>query len=252
MPEAMMPVGSRIEAATRGHRPDGPAQRGRALGVIASLSRRQQVADVLREAIISGVLAPDEQLKQDQLCEELGVSPGPLREAMRQLESEGLVAHYPNRGVFVTEVSKEELFGVLLPVRLILERYAVTRTAECLTENVVAELERLVQVMEEGARHGDLRSINEADLRFHELTVTASGAVHATQLWRSVFPRIRAQVYRYAPRHQELAEIPAEHQELLRAIRAGDEAVIAATLEEHIIGTSRLLLEESDRGQSAD
>jgi DNA-binding GntR family transcriptional regulator len=170
-----------------------------------------------------------------------------LREAMRQLESEGLVTLHPNRGVFVADLPTEELFGVLLPVRLVVERYAVTKAVGRLTNEDFAELEHLIQIMEEGARKGDIEAINEADLRFHELTVTASGAAHATQLWRSVFPRIRAQIYRYAPLHEALTEIPAEHQELLSALRSSDATAIATALENHIVGTSRMLQSLKDR-----
>lgn len=227
---------------------NGPAGLARSLGSLGSIppsSRRQQVADLIREAIVSGAFPAGEQLKQDQLCQELGVSPGPVREAMRQLESEGLVALRPNQGVFVTEVSADELFGVLLPVRLDLERYAVTRAAETLTEGDFAELDKLVQVMDEGARQGSLATVNEADARFHELTVRASGAAHATQLWRSVLPRIRTHFYRAAPRHQTLQEIPAEHRELLNVLKTRDPDKIAAALEQHIIGAARTVIEDT-------
>jgi DNA-binding GntR family transcriptional regulator len=68
-------------------------------------SRRQQVVDLLREDIVTGRLAPGAQLKQDLIAEEFDVSGGPVREALRELESEGLVRHVPNRGVFVSEVT---------------------------------------------------------------------------------------------------------------------------------------------------
>lgn len=229
----------------QGHGPARPSSASASLGAIPPTSRRQQVADLIREAIVSGVLPAGEQLKQDQLSRELGVSPGPLREAMRQLESEGLVALHPNQGVFVTEVSAEELFGVLLPVRLVLERYAVTRAAAMLTEDDLAELDSLVQVMEVGARQGSFATVNEADLQFHELTVRASGAVHATQLWKSVLPRIRMHFYRTAPLHRTLQEIPAEHRELLDALKTRDPGVIGAALEQHIIGAARTVLEDT-------
>ncbi|SRR5581483_11980059 len=222
-----------------------PARPAGSLGAIPPVSRRQQVADLIREAIVSGVLPAGEQLKQDQLCQELGVSPGPLREAMRQLESEGLVTLHPNQGVFVTEVSAEELFGVLLPVRLDLERYAVTQAAAKLTQDDFAKLDELVRIMEEGARQGSFATVNEADLRFHQLTMHASGAVHATQLWGNVVPRIRMHFYQAAPRHRTLDEIPAEHRELLNALKTRDASVIGAALEQHIIGAARTVLENT-------
>ena len=74
--------------------------------LLPASSRRQQVVDVLRDEITTGRRAAGEQLKQDQIARELGVSPGPVREALRQLESEGLAELVPNRGVFVAEIGR--------------------------------------------------------------------------------------------------------------------------------------------------
>jgi DNA-binding GntR family transcriptional regulator len=211
-------------------------------GAVWPVSRRQQVVDAVRDAIVSGQIVPGEQLKQDQLATELGVSPAPIREALRQLESEGLVTHHPNRGVFVTEVSAEELSAVLLPVRLAVEVYAFTQSASRLDETDIAELERLIEVMEQGAKDADIVAINEADLRFHELVVLASEAPHTIQLWQSVHSRIRAQLYRMAPRHAGLREIAHGHRDLLTVLRAGDPAAIRDTLHKHIVVASEVLL----------
>jgi DNA-binding GntR family transcriptional regulator len=216
---------------------------GGRFGTVWPVSRRQQVVDAVRDAIVSGQIVPGEQLKQDQLAAELGVSPAPIREALRQLESEGLVAHQPNRGVFVTEVSSEELFEVLLPVRLAVEIYAFTQSASRLAEPDYVELERLIAVMDQGAADADLVAINEADLRFHGLVVQASEAPHTVQLWQSVHSRIRAQLYRVAPRHAGLDEIAEEHRELLAVLRGGDPAAIRATLHEHIVVAAQVLLQ---------
>lgn len=211
-------------------------------GAVWPVSRRQQVVDAVRDAIVSGQIVPGEQLKQDQLATELGVSPAPIREALRQLESEGLVTHHPNRGVFVTEVSVEELFAVLLPVRLAVEVYAFSQSAPRLGASDIAELQRLIAVMDQGAKDVDFVAINEADLRFHELVVLASEAPHTIQLWQSVHSRIRAQLYRMAPRHAGLGEIADEHRELLAVLQAGDPAAIRDTLHQHIVVSSEVLL----------
>jgi DNA-binding GntR family transcriptional regulator len=215
-------------------------------GAVWPVSRRQQVVDAVREAIVSGQIMPGEQLKQDQLATELGVSPAPIREALRQLESEGLVTHHPNRGVFVTEVSAEELFAVLLPVRLSVEVYAFTQSASRLAAADIVELQRLIEVMDQGAKDVDFLAINEADLRFHELVVLASAAPHTIQLWQSVHSRIRAQLYRMAPQHAALGEIAAGHRELLAVLRAGDPAAIRDTLRGHIVGSAEALRKDRD------
>ncbi len=208
---------------------------------VAPTSRRQQIADALREAIVLGSLKPGEQLKQDDLRREFNVSPGPIREAMRQLESEGLVVHRPNSGVFVGDLSVEELLGVILPVRVAIETYALKRSMSLLTAEDFSELERLVDVMKAGAEANDLNAVNNADLRFHERTVTASGSRHAIQLWRSVLPRIQLQVARLAPLHHLPEEIAREHLEMLEVLRSRDSRAVDAAVEEHVIGTTRRL-----------
>lgn len=215
----------------------------RSSGGMTVTSGRSLIAASLREGIVSGALAAGEQLKQEELSEHFGVSPGPIREALRQLESEGLVRHYPNRGAFVTDVSADEAVAVLLPVRFLLEKYAFTLVQERLEDTLVAQLQREVDTMQRGADIGDVAMINEADVRFHERVVESSGAYQTIQLWHSVLPRIRMQFYRLTPRHHHLDEVPDEHRHLLQALRDGDPARLAEALEEHIIGTQASLLE---------
>jgi len=210
--------------------------------VFEPASRREQIVVALREAIIRGDIPPGAQLKQDDLKDYFRSSPAPVREALRQLESEGLVEHYLNRGAFVSEVSAEELMAVLLPVRLVVERYALRKTASHLTDELVAQLTQQITLMQQGAKKGDIAAINEADVRFHELTVLASDSFHTIQLWKSVLPRIRAQFYQLAPRHQSLREIAAEHESLLQCLTAGDGQALDAALQQHIVETSSALL----------
>jgi DNA-binding GntR family transcriptional regulator len=230
---AASPVPSRWQGAIDNR------QRRRAL---PTASRRQQVVDLLRDEIVTGELQPGHQLKQDVLCGEFALSPAPVREALRQLESEGLVVHHPNHGVFVAEITSEDLLGLLLPVRLAIESHAVPQAAAVLGPDGLGELEVIIEAMRVGAAEGNLTLMNELDVRFHELTVQASGSAQALQLWRSVQPRIRAQIYRLAPRHGDLKEIVAEHRQLLDAIRTGDPTRLHELLEEHVVGSARQLL----------
>ena len=216
--------------------------------VLSPTSRRQQVVDLLRGEIIAGELAPGLQLKQDALCAEFASSPTPVREALRQLESEGLVVHRPNHGVFVAEITAEDLLGVLLPVRLAIESHAVPRAAARLRAEGAGEgggfgeLEAIVTAMGDAAAKGNPALISELHVRFHDLTVQTSGSAQALQLWRSVQPRIRTLVYGLAPQHTELAEIVLDHIRLLAAMRADDPAVLHDLLTQHIIGSVRQLL----------
>ena len=203
-------------------------------------SRRHQIADWLREQIVKGVLAPGAQLKQDVLAAHLSTSPGPVREALRQMESEGLVHHIPNRGAFVAAVSADELLGVLLPVRLAIEQFAVEKASAA--PAVLAELGRLVELMDKAALVDDLEQLNELDVQFHETIVKSAHSEHAMQLWTSVQPRIRMQIHRLAKRHDSPFAIPEEHRALLEAITTGGPDTRRAALDDHIVASARQLL----------
>lgn len=209
---------------------------------LVGVSTRQGLVTAVRSRIMQGIYKAGQQLKQDEIGLEFGVSVAPVREALRQLESEGLVTYRLNRGVFVQDVTTDELFGVLLPIRLTLENYAVRKMLPNLTRERFRQLEKLVDRMRKLAVDGDLAAINEADIRFHELTVVWSEQDHTRQLWWSVLPRIRTQMYRLAPRHHDMAEIAEEHAELLKHIETRDEETIARAIETHIVGTTERLL----------
>ena len=84
-----------------------------------------------------------------------------------------------------------------------------------------------------GAR-GDLEQLAEDDVRFHELVIERSAQPHCLQIWRSIEPRVRAYFRRDAPAHPRADELAEEHEELLDALAAGDEAQLIETLTRHI------------------
>jgi len=195
--------------------------------------RRERVLEALREAIVVGRFQDGDRLIEDRIARELSTSRGPVREALRQLEHEGLVVSYPYRGAVVQGVSDEEVHEVLIPIRLTLERFSFTKAVEHMEETDFAELAKEVWLMREAAADGDLLRCVEADIRFHECVLSCSGQPHTTQVWRSIAPRIRAYFFRYG-RHSDLGRIAVEHEELLAALRSGDRKVLMKALERHI------------------
>jgi DNA-binding GntR family transcriptional regulator len=204
---------------------DGEAGKGRPRG--------QQVVEILRSAIIMGSYEPGERLIEATLSTELGTSRGPVREALRQLENEGLVMSFPYRGAIVVGVSDDEVQEVLIPIRLTLERYSFVRALERMNDDDFAELGKQIWLMEQAARADDLARIVEADLRFHEIVIGASGQPHTVQIWRTIWPRIRAYFYRYG-RGQDLWRMVDEHRDLLAALQSRDPVRMLAVLEQHI------------------
>ncbi len=219
VPMASSPERSRAAAVDSGAGKGGP--------------RGQQVVEVLRNAIIMGSYEPGERLIEASLSSELGTSRGPVREALRQLENEGLVTSVPYRGAVVLGVSDEEVQEVLIPIRLTLERYSFSHALERMTDEDIAELGKQVWLMEQAATAGDLGKHVEADLRFHEIVISTSGQPHTEQIWGTIWPRIRAYFFRYG-RGQDLATMVDEHRDLLAALQARDRELVLEKLEHHI------------------
>lgn len=180
-----------------------------------------------------GRLDDGERLIEDQLARRFETSRGPVREALRELEHEGLVVSYPYRGAVVLGVSDEEVQHVLIPIRLTLERFCFLKALERMTDADFAELAKEVWLMGECGRADDLMGAVEADIRFHEFVLGHSGQQHSAQLWGAIAPRIRAYFFRYG-RVSDLARIAREHSELLAAMRTRKQAVWTKALEQHI------------------
>lgn len=197
-------------------------------------SLRQQVAETLRNAIIHGELAPGDRLREEDLSEQLDMSRGPIREALRQLEQEGLVASFPYRGTVVAQVWGEEVLEVLVPIRATLELFALTHALRRMEERDFRELAGIVEEMDAAAETGNLARVVELDMGFHRLIVERSGLFHSLQLWEMISPRMRGLFFRMGPHHTSLDAIAQQHRELLAALESGDERRAHATLREHI------------------
>jgi DNA-binding GntR family transcriptional regulator len=204
-------------------------------------SQRNRVAQVLREMIISGELIPGTQLKQDEVSKKFHCSPGPVREALRDLESEGLVVHFHNRGVFVTEISNQEFLEMLLPIRLVLEKFALRNAAAKFTSPVVEALKTQIEIMRQAAKAKNKQMVTEADIKFHHITMKTAASDQTLQLWESVLSRFRLQFYRIGPT-PSISKQAGDHQALLDILLAGDAEAIDAALETHIIGMVSLRL----------
>jgi len=204
------------------------------LPALEHASLRRRATDTLRSAIVAGRLQPGDRLKEVELAEQLGISRAPVREALRQLEHEGLVASSPYRATEVLGVSQDEIAEVLVPVRLTLESFAFRKAMPLLTKDDFEVLERLVASMRDSGARGDLDELAAADVRFHELVIARSGQPHCLQIWRSIEPRVRAYFRRDASAHPRPDELADEHQELLDALCAGDQKQLVKTLARHI------------------
>ncbi len=197
-------------------------------------SRREHVVEILREAIANGDLKPGDRLLEADLSRELGTSRAPLREALRQLEQEGLILSTPYKGSEVLGVTQAEIEHVLVPVRVTLEKFAFSQALKRLTDDDFAELQALVDDMREAASAHSSEKLAELDIRFHETVITRAEQPHCLQLWKTIQPRVWAYFRRDAPAHPDPQTVAVQHQELLDVLKTRDEKATVAAVEQHI------------------
>ncbi len=158
---------------------------------ITQTQLRQVVADRLRAAILENELKPGEWLRQEQLAEKFGVSQTPVREALKELVAEGLVEHAPYRGMRVIEFGVQDLVD-LYACRGFIEGLAARYAAHNITEQELAELDRLLVELERHPGRESLSDHRNLNRRFHQVIYTASrhGYLVRTldQMW-TAFPR---------------------------------------------------------------
>lgn len=206
------------------------------------LPLRDVVFHTLRQAILKGTLKPGERLMEIQLANKLGVSRTPIREAIRKLELEGLVLMIPRRGAEVAEITEKSLRDVL-EVREALEILAVQLACEKMTNEGLEELKVAAAEFEHVIECGDITTIAEADVKFHDIIYSATDNDRLIQLLNN----LREQMYRYRVEHlkNEAArpKILAEHQWLIQDIMNKDKVTAA----EHICGHIENQVEEVSR-----
>ena len=200
----------------------------------------EMAVEVLREKILRGDYRENSPLRQDALATELGVSRIPVREALRQLEVEGLVTFSPHLGAVVSSLSIEEI-EELFELRALLESELV-RKAD-LTDEVLERAETVLDAYDEAFERGDVAAWGELNWEFHATLLAASNR----PLTLGVLSTLHNQSDRYMRMQLALTHgehrASDEHHAILKAAQAGDNEEAAALLSEHILGAGRSLLE---------
>jgi DNA-binding GntR family transcriptional regulator len=217
---------------------------------LENLTLWQRVYDHLRAEILAGGLQPGTELAEVALSEQLGVSRGPIREAIGRLASEGLVTVRPRRGAVVHSLSKEE-FVELYEVREALERMAVKLAVPRLRPEDIAALQGWIDEMAAHAERSEVGAFFEANAAFHVRLVEASGNGKLQELYRQLLGQLGRYRTRSLLLRGNLQRSVAEHAAILRAAKRGDADRAAHLMSEHIRVPQRGLKALSDADLAA-
>lgn len=199
-------------------------------------SLRGRVFNRIREDILSGKYRENEELKEVTIGNELGVSRTPVREALRQLELEGLVNIIPNKGAYVTGISQKDIHDIYV-IRSYLEGLAARWACETMTEEQLGELEENIYLSEFHVKKEHYDQVVLLDSQFHELIYRASGSKileHQLSTYHHYVERIRKISLGQAERASKSNE---EHAAILSAIKERNGELAEKLAHEHIIST---------------
>ena len=195
---------------------------------------RERVVAALRDAIIAGRLKPGERIRERELVSLLGVSRSPLREAIRILETEGLITSLAHRGARVSELSAVDLHD-MLDVRIMLESFAARLFIERLDEAVLRAMEEQVERARAPGYQVDLQANFDLGLEFHDLLVGACGNRKVVQLHENLKRhQTRYQHFAFARLGRDVRALD-EHAEMVAALRARDLVGVEQKIRAHLL-----------------
>jgi DNA-binding GntR family transcriptional regulator len=187
----------------------------------------------LREDILTGRLVAGEKLTEMKICNKYGVSRTPVREALRQLEMDGLIETIPNRGAFVIGLSEQDIDDLLV-LRVQSEVQAVRWAIERITEEELDELQETFEFMEFYTMKNDIPKMLTINMAFHQIIYNAThNRMFAQQLTTyQLYLRHCDPSNYYAPNY--LRNVLAEHREIFDAFLERDVESGAAAMEKHM------------------
>lgn len=210
---------------------------------------REQVRDALRDAILSASLPPGTRVGEVETATALGVSRTPVREAIRELVQEGLLAFAPHRGAVVVTVSDDEI-NSSYKVKSVLEEEAMARAADRLTEEDFATLRRTVLEMDDLAARGMFLAANDAEWRFHTKIADVAQLGLLRRTWTSVDDLGRLTTLQLFARHgsfpKYLSVLAARHRDLIGILEGRDPQMAAEAGRAHLDEMHQVFLADID------
>jgi DNA-binding GntR family transcriptional regulator len=214
---------------------------------------RQEVVHAIERALLVGSLTPGQRLNETEIARQMGISKGPVREALRQLEQFGLVVSYPQRGTFVAEITPA-VASEAFSLRTVLESYAARLAIARLDD---ADLARMQEILEQAdalpPETGRLLKRAELDLAFHDEIYRLSGHRLLQEAWGNLRAKFRVLLVATGVLDDAAPGRPStyarRHAPILAALAARDPAAAEAAIARHLADGERLLLERLATGR---
>jgi DNA-binding GntR family transcriptional regulator len=203
------------------------------IGALERSNLSVNVADLLRASIVDGRIPAGSRLIEAEIAKQLNVSRGPVREAFRILETEGLIQSYPGRGSSVIQTSERDIREVY-SLRCILEEEAFRLAVNNRTDANIKRLEEILEAMFAAAKDGDHAKVLELDLEFHRQTWEISDHHRLQSMLEELSTQVKMYIAVQTNIYDDLASGIADHKILLDALRDRDLTIGTQTLRKHL------------------
>lgn len=196
------------------------------------------IFEKIREDILNDQYKHGEKIVEAKLAEELGVSRTPVREALKQLELDGLVENIPNRGVIVKGISDQDIYDIFT-IRMAIEGIAAQWAVERMSEEELAQLKEVCELMEFYTLKADVSKIFELNTKFHEIIYMATKSRYLEHVLRDFQLFIKSTRNKSLRTEGRMATALIEHKKILEAFLDRDAETAVAMLTEHITNSRR-------------
>jgi DNA-binding GntR family transcriptional regulator len=186
----------------------------------------------IKKAIFCGELKPGDRVVETELADAMGISRFPIREAIRHLEEDGIVVSVPFKGVYVPELSLEDLKEIYL-IRGALEDLALTILMEKINAEDINKLEAVVKDMEHKSRQEGANVISE-DMRFHRTICELSGYPRLLKMWLTLHDQIMLSIALERQSYDNWDSLIQTHYPLMEALKQRDAKLARERLREHL------------------
>jgi len=206
-------------------------------------SLRGRVFQSIRENILNGIYGENEELRENTIAKELGVSRTPVREALRQLELEGLVKIVPNKGACVTGITEKDVKDIYA-TRSMLEGLCARWATEHITDEQIAELEEVILLSEFHLKRESKeqpQQVTELDGKFHEVLYRASNSRMLRHVLSDFHKYVRLARKASVTNHMRAEKSIEEHKAILDAIKNKDADRAEALANEHMMNVMKYL-----------
>jgi len=183
------------------------------------LTLREKILETIRDAISSGALKPGEKVAEPELAERFGISRTPIREAFRQLESEGYLTVIPRKGAVVVSFSTKEV-EEFYAIKSILEGYAANLACRNLTEKEIDKLASINEKLRQLAEEDDIKHFFKIHNDFHELFRKAADNTKLDELISSLVGKFQRLRYASLSKPGRMKISVQEHNKIIEAFRA--------------------------------